>query len=59
MPIYEYRCTECQRAFEAIRPVGDTGKDLGCPECGAKAPEKLPSVFAAGGSCSPASSGFG
>jgi len=51
MPIYEYRCKACDERFEAIRPVGDTGKGLVCPACGAKGPEKVPSVFAAGGGC--------
>jgi len=59
MPIYEYRCRECAETFEAIRPLGDDGLDLVCPECGAKSPEKVPSVFAAqSGSRGPASSGF-
>jgi putative FmdB family regulatory protein len=60
MPIYEYKCKKCGERFEAIRPIGDTGRGLSCPECGARAPEKVPSVFAAQGSCAaPSSSGFG
>jgi putative FmdB family regulatory protein len=59
MPIYEFKCKKCNERFEAIRPVGDTGRDLECPACGAKSPEKVPSVFAAPGSCGPTSSGFG
>ena len=57
MPIYEYRCKKCDARFEAIRPVGDRGRGLACPECGAKGPEKQPSVFAAGG-CGGGSGGF-
>jgi len=59
MPIYEYRCRKCAGTFEAIRPLGDDGRTLACPECGAPSPEKVPSVFAAqrGGQGSP-SSGF-
>jgi len=48
MPIYEYKCTECEPQFEEIRPLGDDGKTLICPDCGTKAPKKVPSVFAAG-----------
>ena len=66
MPIYEYRCKSCDERFEMIRPVSEAGKRVGCPECGAKGAEKLPTSFAAhGGSgrSTPAtgggSSGFG
>lgn len=59
MPIYEYKCRKCKESFEAIRPVGDDGRDLACPACGTESPEKLPSVFAAQGSCASSLSGFG
>ena len=49
MPIYEYRCKKCDRQFEMIRPMGDTGRGLACPGCGARGPEKLPAAFAAHG----------
>ena len=48
MPIYEFKCRKCETQFEEIRPLGDTGKSLSCPECGTKSPKKIPSVFAAG-----------
>ena len=48
MPIYEFKCRKCETQFEEIRPLGDTGKSLICPECGTKSPKKVPSVFAAG-----------
>ncbi len=58
MPIYEFKCRACGVTFEAIRPLGDAGTDLECPECGTAAPEKQLSVFAAstGASGSAASS---
>jgi len=60
MPIYEFECKKCKAVFEALRPIGDTGRTLACPRCDTKAPKKIFSVFAAGsGSCAPASSGFG
>jgi putative FmdB family regulatory protein len=58
MPIYEYRCRACGERFEAIRPVGDTGRSLTCPECGKPRPEKMPSVFAATGNCGSGSGEF-
>ena len=48
MPIYEFKCRKCETQFEEIRPLGDDGKSLICPECGTKSPKKVPSVFAAG-----------
>lgn len=47
MPIYEYRCGKCRKISELLRPMGDTGKDLECPECGADQMEKIHSSFAA------------
>jgi putative FmdB family regulatory protein len=47
MPIYEFRCRDCGAQFEELRPLGDDGRDLECPTCGARAPEKQLSVFAA------------
>jgi putative FmdB family regulatory protein len=47
MPIYEYRCRKCRHVFEALRPMDDDGSTLDCSECGARRPERIPSVFAA------------
>ncbi len=46
MPIYEFHCRSCGAVFEAIRPVGDRGESLHCPECGSPSPEKIYSTFA-------------
>ena len=43
MPIYEYRCGECQHRFELI--VSASTRPA-CPECGAERLEKQLSVFA-------------
>jgi putative FmdB family regulatory protein len=48
MPIYEFQCRKCETRFEEIRPLGDDGSSLVCPDCGTRAPEKVFSVFAAG-----------
>jgi putative FmdB family regulatory protein len=38
MPIYEYRCTDCQTTFE-ILVRGDNG--VACPDCGSQRLDKL------------------
>lgn len=48
MPIYEFRCEDCGKVFEALRPVGDRGKGLKCPHCHAGKVQKIFSTFAAG-----------
>ncbi len=46
MPLYEYRCTDCDHRFEALVPAGRA--DLtGCPSCGAEQARRLLSVFSA------------
>lgn len=35
MPLYEYKCTECGRRFEALRSI-DRRDDVACDKCGAK-----------------------
>ena len=48
MPIYEYRCANCDRSFEAFVRPGDDGAQ--CPHChGSKLTREM-STFAARGS---------
>jgi len=49
MPIYEYRCANCQHTFEAFQRLGADGSGLTCPMCGTPNPEKLFSAFAQSG----------
>jgi putative FmdB family regulatory protein len=49
MPLYEYRCRECQERFEVLQRLGANGDGLLCPRCGAGEPERVLSTFAAGG----------
>jgi len=46
MPIYEYRCRECGGEFETILFRQEDERDISCPECGRKYPERLMSAFA-------------
>jgi len=45
MPIYEYECRECGRAFELIQRINDAPCSQ-CPVCGAHDVEKVISIFA-------------
>jgi len=40
MPIYEFRCAECDHVFESWQKVSDPNPDK-CPSCGASKVEKL------------------
>ena len=44
MPIYEYRCSDCDREFEKIVFGGDSSAE--CPDCRGRRTEKLISSFA-------------
>jgi putative FmdB family regulatory protein len=41
MPIYLYRCRQCGHKFEMLRAMSAKDSELMCPECGARAPEKV------------------
>jgi putative FmdB family regulatory protein len=41
MPIYEYRCSECSKAFERIQKLNDPAP--ACPACG-KSTERMVSL---------------
>ncbi|MGB2804368.1 MAG: zinc ribbon domain-containing protein [Candidatus Zixiibacteriota bacterium] len=56
MPIYEYKCGKCDHKFEALQKVGEDGKELKCPKCGADYPTKIFSTFASGDSSAKSSS---
>lgn len=45
MPIYEYRCNNCEHRLEILQKISDT-PTLTCPECGKEALVKLVSAAA-------------
>lgn len=34
MPIYEYKCNECRKIFDKIRPMKEVSEPIKCPDCG-------------------------
>ena len=52
MPIFEYRCRECGKSFEAI--VHSSSPRTVCKSCGSKKVDQLLSVFAVAGGSSTA-----
>ncbi len=63
MPIYEFKCKDCDNEFEMICSANDDTGDIACPRCGERKVEKIISLFSSScgssGSCSaPASSPF-
>jgi putative FmdB family regulatory protein len=47
MPIYEYRCEECDEPFEKL--VRAFREEVACPHCGSGEVERLLSTFAMSG----------
>jgi len=58
MPLYEYQCRRCGKAFEMLRRIKDADKDLECPNCHSNKVERRFSTFAAGGCGTSGSHGF-
>lgn len=46
MPIYEYRCGQCEKTFETAQSVHARTEDTVCPFCNAQDATKLLSSFA-------------
>ena len=50
MPIYEYRCEECDEPFEVfVRSSSSQKADPTCPKCGSQKVKKAVSLFGVGG----------
>lgn len=50
MPIYEYMCLDCNKKFDAIRPMSEADKPISCNFCsGNKTTRKLSLFFAQSG----------
>ncbi|MCS7215312.1 MAG: zinc ribbon domain-containing protein [Thermodesulfovibrio sp.] len=45
MPLYEYRCKECKRTFQILKPIIKRDEKEKCPHCGGQVTERLISQF--------------
>ncbi len=49
MPIYEYRCMDCRKKFDLLRPMSQSMEPAECPTCKGQA-KRIASTFMAKGS---------
>jgi len=47
MPLYEYRCLQCQALFEKLRPMSQAEAAATCSRCGSSETARAISLFAA------------
>ena len=66
MPIFEYRCKQCDREFELLIWSKGDGEDVECPQCSSREVERTLSCFStakglgslSASNCGTSSSGF-
>ena len=46
MPLYEYYCESCDKVFETLRRLGESGEPAPCPDCARDAERIMPTTFA-------------
>ena len=47
MPLYEYRCLDCESMFDALRAMSAADAPITCPQCGTENTCRAISLFAA------------
>jgi putative FmdB family regulatory protein len=46
MPVYDYFCLDCQKAFETVRTLSEHDKEMPkCPHCGSHNVEQEAAAF--------------
>ena len=50
MPLYEYKCADCEKGFDALRSMSDADALIACPRCDSESTRRMISLFAAIGS---------
>lgn len=49
MPIFEYKCKQCNAKFEVLHKSSLNQEEVSCPSCNSKESKKLLSSFSASG----------
>jgi putative FmdB family regulatory protein len=44
MPVYDYRCTECNSTYDVFHKGHEIKEDVACPSCGSTHHKKLMSI---------------
>ena len=47
MPLYEYKCSDCETRFDALRAMADADAPIVCPKCGSESTGRMISLFSA------------
>ncbi len=50
MPLYEYKCSNCETCFDALRAMADADAPIACPKCDSENTARMISLFSAIGS---------
>ncbi|SLM32472.1 conserved hypothetical protein [Desulfamplus magnetovallimortis] len=45
MPIFEFKCSDCEEFFEILFMSGDSEKEIKCPKCSSFAVERVVSTI--------------
>ena len=45
MPLYEYKCLDCETGFDALRAMADADAPIACPKCGGEDTCRMISLF--------------
>jgi putative FmdB family regulatory protein len=49
MPVYEYRCNDCNERYDILHKSSTNLSEVVCPKCGSENYKKLLSTFSASG----------
>ncbi len=45
MPVYTYRCEQCNESFEKIQPMSKSGEPQPCPTCESESYRVMAGIF--------------